>query len=149
MLYTRNFLQRADVISILEANIQHIKHPLSASTCPAPQSEYSTGETINIPHEMQKMREKAFLYNCDENFHCRSDELSDCNTKNSFKGIPKSENSKGINDNDEEGDDDDLTFQLTKMLRQMDTEFSDLLNSFSEAPRNLESEEPQELVTGR
>ena len=120
--FIRNFLQRADVVALLDATIPG--HHQSAT------SYYHS--SIDRKEEAEREVMQAVIHHCasvDEDAasaHTYTQRRSSMNKK----GNGCSSSSSGSREEDE----DDITMQLSDMLNDMNREFDDMVQTFSKTP---------------
>eukprot|EP01036_Dinobryon_divergens_P036704 gene36704-47845_t len=118
--YIRNFLQRADVVALLDANV---RCPPSSSACCSSSTTTGPGPGIDVASELESIQ--AVMHDCpslDED----SNSCPHANTKGGGGGSSSGsgeggEGGRGGGGGDVGGDvdEDDITMQLSNMLNEM------------------------------
>lgn len=128
VLYIRNFLQRSDVIELLESN-------RPSNQIRKKEEEVSEeNRTINVNNKLISMKQKAFLYDDDEGDDVISSSVNNVYTKTTEMVLENTNNNYGLRNSDISmiaDEKEDGTNHLSNMLKEMDQEFDSLISSFT------------------
>jgi hypothetical protein len=117
--FIRNFLQRADVVALLDATIPGGHQPAT--------SYYHS--SIDTKEEAEREIMQAIIH------HCASvdEDAASAHTYTRRSSMNKKGNGSSSSGSREE-DEDDITMQLSNMLNDMNREFDDMVQTFSKTP---------------
>ena len=122
VLYIRNFLQRSDVIELLESN-----RPSNQIRKKEEEEVTEENRTINVNNKLISMKQKAFLYDDDEGDDVISSRVNNVYTKTTEMVLENTNNNYGLQNSDISmiaDEKEDGTNHLSNMLKEMDQESS-------------------------